>query len=125
MTEEIKTEDVSRETNEYDTITNEDVVETDAGIRKPEDTLVAYEALFEKQKQELDNQIKLNNNLQKQINILMRNGASVTETKETINEDVSRETNEINEINEDYVSLSEIGKEIGKRDYANHNLKEK
>lgn len=122
MTEENKTEDVSCETNECDTITNEDVVETDAGVRKPEDTLVAYEALFEKQKQELDNQIKLNNNLQKQINILMRNGASVTETKEAKTEDVSCETNETNE---DYVSLSEIGKEIGKRDYANHNLKEK
>lgn len=120
MNEEItKTEDVSRETQKCDTIENEDVVEVSADGRTSEDTLKAYEALFEKQKQEIAKQMKVNNSLQKQINILMRNGASVTETIEN----VSRETNEVNE-SEDYVSLSEIGKEIGKRDYVSHNLDE-
>lgn len=117
MTEEVKNNEILEENTECDKIENEVIKDTNAEDRTSEDTLEAYKALFEKQKAELDNQIKVNDSLQKQINILMRNGASVTETKTSDIENVSCETNE-----DEYISLTELGKEIGKRDYQSHNL---
>lgn len=119
MTEETKNDEILEEKTECDKIENEVIKDTNAGSINPEDTLEAYKALFEKQKAELDNQLKVNDSLQKQINILMRNGASVTETKETEIQNVSCETIEQQE---EYISLAELGKELGKRDYQSHNL---
>ena len=75
-------------------------------------------------KSKKQNQLKVNDSLQKQINILMRNGASVTETKETETKEteIQNVSCETIEQQEEYISLSELGKELGKRDYQSHNL---
>lgn len=87
-----------------------------AGKASPEDTLAAYQALFEQQKKALDDSSAKIASLQNQIGILMRNGASVGETasQEQAGEDTP----------EPYVSLTDLGREIGKRDYKSHNLKQ-
>lgn len=95
--------------------------DTSAGDSTPEDTLAAYEALFEKQKKQIEEAAAANKNLQNQINILMRRSANVS-TDETNEQSVNVEPKETD--SDDYVSLADLGKELGKRDYKNHNLEE-
>ena len=87
-----------------------------AGNASPEDTLAAYQALFEQQKKALDDSTAKIASLQNQIGILMRNGANVGESasQKQANDDAP----------EPYVSLTDLGREIGKRDYKSHNLKQ-
>lgn len=87
-----------------------------AGKASPEDTLVAYQELFEKQKKALDDSTAKIASLQNQIGILMRNGASIGSA--------ASQEQESNEAQEAYVSLTDLGREIGKRDYQSHNLKQ-
>lgn len=87
-----------------------------AGKASPEDTLAAYQELFEKQKKALDDSTAKIASLQNQIGILMRNGASVGSA-------ASQEQTS-DEAHETYVSLTDLGREIGKRDYQSHNLKQ-
>ena len=110
--------------NELDEIQENDTIKeqtnegstTSADVSTSEDTLAAYEALFEKQKKQIEEQIETNKSLQNQINILMRNGASVSrETLET-EETPQKETDSA-----EYVSLAELGTELGKRDYKTQN----
>ena len=103
-----KNDTIKEQTNEGST--------TSADVSTSEDTLAAYEALFEKQKKQIEEQIETNKSLQNQINILMRNGASVSrETFET-EETPQKETDSA-----EYVSLAELGTELGKRDYKTQN----
>ena len=86
-----------------------------AGEASPEDTLAAYQELFEKQRKALDDSSAKIASLHNQIGILMRNGASVGSA-------ASQEPTS-DEAPEPYVSLTDLGREIGKRDYQSHNLK--
>lgn len=122
--------------------------EPQAGQQEPQakqgstaaDTLKAYEALFEKQQQQIADAQKHNDSLQAQINILIRNGGnggvngnndSNSGTMDNLNMPIS--ANGVGTLNspdnssglpgpqEPYVSLADLGHEVGKRDYQAHN----
>ena len=97
--------------------TSEDVA---AGVTA-EDTARAYDALFNQLRGENDKLAKANRSLQAQIGILLRNGASVGDTSQAVNEPGQDQANEPEPPSEPYVSLADLGAEIGKRDYATHN----
>ena len=97
--------------------TSEDVA---AGVTA-EDTARAYDALFNQLRGENDKLAQANRSLQAQIGILLRNGASVGDTSQAINEPGRDQANEPEPPSEPYVSLADLGAEIGKRDYATHN----
>ncbi len=86
-----------------------------------EDTVKAYQALFEKQRDEMDSLKKANQSLQSQIGILLRNGASVSAQEPEPAQATQQAQASVSENREPYVSLADLGKEIGKRDYASHN----
>lgn len=110
MSEEIKENDTIEEAS--DELVAEDSTSEDTTSSTSE--LEAYKALYEKQQQALNEQIKTNQSLQSQINILLRNsGSTSTNTEETS----TSETEET--MQQEYVSLAELGREIGKRDYVN------
>lgn len=97
-----------------------------------EDTLEAYKALFTQQQAAIEEQRKHNESLQAQIEILVRNGAHVGDTYKGISSgssadnasDVSmgEQTQQVDESKEPYVSLTELGHSLGKRDYRSHNI---
>lgn len=103
--------------------TNDDTIDivNDGAVaegRTSEDTtdnteLQAYKALYEKQQAELQNQIKENQSLQKQISLLIRNTSNVTSSSVESVEDTT------SSIDETYVPLKDLGSEIGRRDYIN------
>lgn len=97
--------------------TSEDVA---AGVTA-EDTARAYDALFNQLRGENDKLAQANRSLQAQIGILLRNGASVGDTSQAVNEHGQDQANEPEPPSEPYVSLADLGAEIGKRDYATHN----
>lgn len=97
--------------------TSEDVA---AGVTA-EDTARAYDALFNQLRGENDKLAQANRSLQAQIGILLRNGASVGNTSQAVNEPGRDQANEPEPPSEPYVSLADLGAEIGKRDYATHN----
>ena len=97
--------------------TSEDVA---AGVTA-EDTARAYDALFNQLRGENDKLAQANRSLQAQIGILLRNGASVGDTSQVINEPGQDQASEPEPPSEPYVSLADLGAEIGKRDYATHN----
>lgn len=117
-------ENENMETNDSSTTENEPAIieaqeTTTEAAATAEETVAAYQALFEKQKaekQRADEQIK---SLQNQITILMRNGGSVTAPSA---EQQPEQSFEREPEREPYVSLSELGREIGKRDYSSHNM---
>lgn len=86
-----------------------------------EDTARAYDALFNQLRGENDKLAQANRSLQAQIGILLRNGASVGDTSKAINEPGRDQANEPEPPSEPYVSLADLGAEIGKRDYATRN----
>ena len=86
-----------------------------------EDTARAYDALFNQLRGENDKLAQANRSLQAQIGILLRNGASVSDMSQAINEPGQDQANEPEPPSEPYVSLADLGAEIGKRDYATHN----
>lgn len=90
-------------------IQNEDEASTGAGCSTPEDT-PDYEKLIERQSSQIDELIEANKSLQSQIGVLLRNGAAINDANE--NESTQRESER-----DDYVSLSDLGKELGKREY--------
>lgn len=97
-----------------------------------EDTLEAYKALFTRQQAAIEEQRKHNESLQAQIKILVRNGAHVGDTYKGISSgssadnasDVSmgEQTLQVDEPREPYVSLTELGHSLGKRDYRSRNI---
>ena len=115
-TENTDTQQTAPETVTIDS-TSEDVA---AGVTA-EDTARAYDALFNQLRGENDKLAQANRSLQAQIGILLRNGASVGDTSQAINEPGRDQANEPEPPSEPYVSLADLGAEIGKRDYATHN----
>ncbi len=85
-----------------------------------EDTVKAYDALFKQQRGEIDSLTKANRSLKAQIGILLRNGASVGDSSQGTQ---ATQLPEPEKPQGPYVSLADLGAEIGKRDYATHNTK--
>ena len=105
----IENENLQDDTQE-DIIVSEDEASTGAGGSTPEDT-PDYEKLIEKQSSQIDELIEANKSLQSQIGVLLRNGAAINDANDN-NESTQRESER-----EDYVRLSDLGKELGKREY--------
>lgn len=94
--------------------------QTGAVGNSAEDTLSEYKALIEQIKAQNQALIEQNKSLQNQFGILIRNGASVGHNDSNTDSEHLEPTKP-----EKYVSLAELGSEIGKRDYKSHNsLKE-
>lgn len=90
---------------------NDNVTADVAEDKTSEDTTGEnYRALFEKQNNLIDTLMEQIDSYQKQIETLMRNGAVIQDGKIDTNEHV----NDVTETPE-YVSLADLGKEIGKR----------
>lgn len=92
-----------------------------------EDTLAE---LFRQSQAQVAQLVEQNKSLQDQIGMLLRNGASVTDTNgmSTPNNDNTQKIGNMTQLqfeykqSENYVSLADLGREAGKRDYENHNL---
>ena len=96
-----------------------------------EDTLAEYKALLKQMEAQNKALIEQNQSLQSQFGMLIRSGAHVGQhgsgdpvsgsgTSSLL--DPVQDSGQ-NEPQEPYVSLAELGKEIGKRDYGSHNTK--
>lgn len=94
-----------------------------------EDAQAEYRALVEQLMSQNKALIEQNRSLQNQFGILIRSGAhvgrngdgsSVSDPGSTGNGGFMPDMGQ-NEPQEPYVSLAELGKEIGKRDYGSHN----
>lgn len=117
--------------------TNDDIIEdvatTEAEVSTSEDTSVnteleAYKALYEKGQAELASAIEKNESLNRQIAILMRNGASVTsQSNSTSSPELTdfASTDNNSESDEPYVSLADLGGQVGKRNYKIENDKKR
>jgi hypothetical protein len=96
-----------------------------------EDTLGEYKALLEQMKAQNQALIEQNKSLQNQFGILIRNGAHVgrhgdsTSVSDSGTNDAlhSMQDSGQSEPQEPYVSLAELGSQLGKRDYQSHNTK--
>lgn len=99
--------------------------EAGAAVSTAEDT---HAKMVEMQQRQIDQLIKQNESLQSQIGILLRNGASVTdEANQAEKPQIGNLTQEQFDYrnSEKYVSLAELGKQAGKRDYENVNSERK
>lgn len=105
----VENNETLQDDTQEDIIVSEDEASTGAGGSTPEDT-PDYEKLIEKQSSQIDELIEANKSLQSQIGVLLRNGAAINDANN--NESTQRESER-----EDYVSLSDLGKELGKREY--------
>lgn len=115
------TENTDTQQTAPETVTIDSASEDAAAGVTAEDTARAYDALFNQLRGENDKLAQANRSLQAQIGILLRNGASVGDTSQAINEPGRDQANEPEPPSEPYVSLADLGAEIGKRDYATHN----
>lgn len=96
-----------------------------------EDTLGEYKALLEQMKAQNQALIEQNKSLQNQFGILIRNGAHVGRHGDSTNVSDSGANGALDsmqdsgqsEPQEPYVSLAELGSQLGKRDYQSHNAK--
>ena len=98
-----------------------------------EDTPEEYKALVEQLMEQNKALIEQNKSLQNQFGILIRSGAhvgrngdsgSVSDSGSAGNAGSVQDMGQ-DEPQEPYVSLAELGKEIGKRDYGSHNSPQK
>lgn len=80
-----------------------------------EDTLDAYKSMMNQMKAQNDSLLEANKSLQSQISLLIRNGSSVVQNSNLAGNEQSADDNE------PYVSLTDLGSELGKRDYRSHN----
>lgn len=94
-----------------------------------EDTLAEYKALLKQMEAQNKALIEQNSSLQNQFGMLIRSGAhvgrngdsgSVSDSGSAGNAGSVQDMGQ-DEPQEPYVSLAELGKEIGKRDYGSHN----
>lgn len=94
-----------------------------ADTEPAEDTLDAYKTLAkelaDQNKALMDNQ----KSLQDQISVLIRNGASINDTLSSGNGVSGNDDSGVSDSGESYVSLKDLGTELGKRDYKNENMK--
>lgn len=96
-----------------------------------EDALGEYKALLEEMKAQNAALIEQNKSLQTQFGILIRSGASVGRNGDSGSVSGSGNTDPVGSgqgtgqtgSQEPYVSLAELGSQIGKRDYGSHNSK--
>lgn len=96
-----------------------------------EDALGEYKALLEQMKAQNAALIEQNKSLQTQFGILIRSGASVGRHGDSGSVSGSGSTDPIGSgqgtgqtgSQEPYVSLADLGSQIGKRDYGSHNSK--
>ena len=90
-----------------------------------EDTLGAYKDMFGQMKAQNDALIEQNKSLQNQIGILIRNGSSVGHNSGSASSGVLDNPDSGSAMGdpqeEHYVSLADLGSQIGKRDYRSHN----
>lgn len=94
-----------------------------------EDTLGEYKALLEQMKAQNQALIEQNKSLQNQFGILIRNGAHVGRHGDSTSVSGSGTNGALDpmqnsgqtEPQEPYVSLAELGSQLGKRDYQSHN----
>ena len=91
--------------------------EQSAAGSSAEDTLKAYEGLIEQMRAQNETLIKANESLQSQIGLLIRGGGSVGQ--HTADPEPQNPTQEPG-----YTSFADLGKELGKRDYYSHNVKD-
>ena len=82
-----------------------------------EETLKAYEGLIEQMKTQNETLIEANKSLQSQIGLLIRGGGSVGQ--HMVDPEPQNPTQEPG-----YTSFADLGKELGKRDYQSHNVKD-
>lgn len=96
-----------------------------------EDALGEYKALLEQMKAQNAALIEQNKSLQTQFGILIRSGASVGRHGDSGSVSGSGNTDPVGSgqgmgqtgSQEPYVSLADLGSQIGKRDYGSHNSK--
>lgn len=91
-----------------------------------EDTLGEYKALLEQMKAQNQALIEQNKSLQNQFGILIRNGAHAGRHGDSTSVSDSGangalDSNQDSGQSEPYVSLAELGSQLGKRDYQSHN----
>lgn len=102
--------------NQGNGATIEPQAQPSAAAGTAEDTLGAYKDMFGQMKAQNDALIEQNKSLQNQIGILIRNGSSVGHNSESASSGVLD-----NQQEDHYVSLADLGSQIGKRDYRSHN----
>lgn len=111
--------------NSGNNVTIEPQTQTSAAAGTAEDTLGAYKDMFDQMKAQNDALIEQNKSLQNQIGILIRNGSSVGHNSGSVRDGLSDDPDTGSALDgqaqEPYVSLAELGSEIGKRDYRSHN----
>lgn len=105
--------------NEDATMSDDDASEVAAGGTAEDTAFAEYESIIEKKDKQIETLLETANSLQNQINVLLRNGASISDV---INNEV--EPNEPKNDADEYVSLSDLGHEMGQRRYDNVNYKE-
>lgn len=91
--------------------------EQSAAGSSAEDTLKAYEGLIEQMRAQNESLIEANKSLQSQIGLLIRGGGSVGQ--HAPDPEPQNPTQEPG-----YTSFADLGKELGKRDYYSHNVKD-
>lgn len=111
--------------NQGNGATIEPQAQPSAAAGTAEDTLGAYKDMFGQMKAQNDALIEQNKSLQNQIGILIRNGSSVGRNSGSASSGVPDNTDSgsaMGDPQEDhYVSLADLGSQIGKRDYRSHN----
>ena len=106
---------------------------TSAAGGTAEDTLGEYKALIEQMKAQNAALIEQNKSLQSQFGILIRSGASVGRHGDSGSVSGPGNPEPLDPVQgmgqpepkEPYVSLAELGSQIGKRDYGSHNSPQK
>lgn len=98
----------------------------DAADSTAEDTLGEYRALLEQMKAQNEALIEQNKSLQTQFGILIRSGAHVGRDEDSNSVSGSGIDSTLDSVqdgrqDEPYVSLAELGSQLGKRDYKSHN----
>ena len=116
-------------TNVEPSVNIETQAQTSAAGGTAEDTLGEYKALIEQMKAQNDALLKQNQSLQNQFGILIRSGAHVGQHEDSNSASGNDPDSVLGNIQgggqtepeEPYVSLAELGSQIGKRDYRSHN----
>lgn len=89
--------------------------------------------MFDTQQKQIAQLIEQNKSLQSQIETLLRSGASIVDDSQQQQQQAQNAQQQVGNMtqaqfeykrSEDYVSLADLGKEIGKREYKNDNLEE-
>lgn len=105
-------------TNDNEKGDNNSAAPDESGIGKPEEPDKAAE-IIAKQNAAIEKLLEMQDKLQSQIGVLLRNGASITDEPNSNANDDDKSINE-----GEYKTLAELGGEIGRREYKNINKEE-